>query len=738
MANDNVIEVVVQAVDNMTAVLSKMSADVASLSQKTAQAMDKAGQSASFFDDALDGIKERFLELATVATVIEAFKKFAEGMSEAQDATLRLDLNFRKFGSSIGETRQDLTDWAEQMSKTTSISLTQAKTIETQLLLFPTLTGDLYKQARQIAADFVAGGQDAASTAFMLGRAIESPQAAMRLLRQEGIALSKVEQDQITLIGEYGDKNVAAAFLLGKFEEKSRDTQKTLDEGLGNSIKGVKNAFDELFEGAPDADNNALVTALHELKKVLQDPETKRAADEGAAALAKIAEQFITIASKAVSAGAAVSDFLSKFDDTAKEKTNSFLQGVADQLNRIKVGSVGLGDPLQKVLDLANGKNNGPYPADLLNAQPNYWSALLGSPLGKVNTGPNPEQLAAAAETARRASPEYGNEVADEYKNYLNLQEEARQSIESLQEQAQKSFDQIAGFLDTPVHKLEEFQNLLNGLVAVGAMKPEEASAQYEEAWTLTLGKLQQEATKFYSELDKSTQTTAERAKKQFEDTKNSLIDLESSGQITDATARDRLAEAQSHLDEALNNTRHFSRQITTELQDGFVQAFIAAGEHAQSFGATMLSVLRRILLQAIAMDLMKLLGLDKIQQMLASGTSTSGSYTGAVISIIGKFFGFAGGTDYSPGGFATVGENGPEKLFLPRGSKVVNQNQAAFRGGSGDVNYAPNTDITINGAGGDLEALQARMYAVIYQNNKAQQRELTRLLKRNGYGDLR
>ena len=38
---------------------------------------------------------------------------------------------------------------------------------------------------------------------------------------------------------------------------------------------------------------------------------------------------------------------------------------------------------------------------------------------------------------------------------------------------------------------------------------------------------------------------------------------------------------------------------------------------------------------------------------------------------------GFASGTDYAPGGWSWVGENGPELLNLPRGSRVLNHDEA-------------------------------------------------------------
>lgn len=53
---------------------------------------------------------------------------------------------------------------------------------------------------------------------------------------------------------------------------------------------------------------------------------------------------------------------------------------------------------------------------------------------------------------------------------------------------------------------------------------------------------------------------------------------------------------------------------------------------------------------------------------------SGGGGFIGTALSL----FGFAGGTNYAPGGLAVVGEKGPEIVNLPRGSQVVPNNIAS------------------------------------------------------------
>ncbi len=68
----------------------------------------------------------------------------------------------------------------------------------------------------------------------------------------------------------------------------------------------------------------------------------------------------------------------------------------------------------------------------------------------------------------------------------------------------------------------------------------------------------------------------------------------------------------------------------------------------------------------------------------------------GSSATNVGNVPGYASGTSYHPGGFAWVGERGPELVNLPRGSQVISNDRL---GGGGDT-----YNITINAAPGQSE----------------------------------
>lgn len=80
----------------------------------------------------------------------------------------------------------------------------------------------------------------------------------------------------------------------------------------------------------------------------------------------------------------------------------------------------------------------------------------------------------------------------------------------------------------------------------------------------------------------------------------------------------------------------------------------------------------------------------------------------GTLLSFIPKLFGFAGGTDFAPGGLARINELGGEIVDLPRGSRViphdVSMRMAANANRPAAAAPAPKVDlhVHVNGASGD------------------------------------
>lgn len=84
-----------------------------------------------------------------------------------------------------------------------------------------------------------------------------------------------------------------------------------------------------------------------------------------------------------------------------------------------------------------------------------------------------------------------------------------------------------------------------------------------------------------------------------------------------------------------------------------------------------------------ILSSVVKLLGsINRLSNSDNGGENNDGTWGDissilGILGTVGALFGYAGGTSYSPGGLALVGESGPELVNLPRGSQVFSNSQS-------------------------------------------------------------
>jgi hypothetical protein len=113
--------------------------------------------------------------------------------------------------------------------------------------------------------------------------------------------------------------------------------------------------------------------------------------------------------------------------------------------------------------------------------------------------------------------------------------------------------------------------------------------------------------------------------------------------------------EATEAQNKALEDIRDTAKDFATTLVDGLIDGK----------GATEV-------LHAALKQLASQLAHSGIEALFGGGGA------GGIFAGIGNLLGFAGGTNYAPGGVALVGERGPELVNLPRGSQVFTASQTA------------------------------------------------------------
>lgn len=159
----------------------------------------------------------------------------------------------------------------------------------------------------------------------------------------------------------------------------------------------------------------------------------------------------------------------------------------------------------------------------------------------------------------------------------------------------------------------------------------------------------------------------------------------------TAGDAKQALAEHQFQL-QKLNSA---SQQVGSALSTAFTDA-IVEGKKFSDVLTSLVQTLEKAALNSLVMSFF---------------TPGAGQTTSIFASAL-KGIGFAGGTDYAPGGMALVGESGPELVNLPRGSQVI-PNDVARNMAGGSVS-AP-VVFNVDNRGASVDAV-ARMGQIMTQ----------------------
>jgi phage-related tail protein len=166
---------------------------------------------------------------------------------------------------------------------------------------------------------------------------------------------------------------------------------------------------------------------------------------------------------------------------------------------------------------------------------------------------------------------------------------------------------------------------------------------------------------------------------------------------IANPTATDDQANAAVSIQKQIDETRE-AISAMDEFRSSFEDFVVAAANGKASFKDFADMVIQQIFRMGAAALTAKLFGDPGtsggglfgglLAAFFGSGSSASvGTGVGSGITVPG----YASGTDFAPGGFALVGERGPELVHLPRGSQVTPNNRLGSMGNTINITVAGN-----------------------------------------------
>jgi hypothetical protein len=225
------------------------------------------------------------------------------------------------------------------------------------------------------------------------------------------------------------------------------------------------------------------------------------------------------------------------------------------------------------------------------------------------------------------------------------------------------------GAMDDFDRQAKSIEKHTNSMVAEAATLGESAHAQEEYRVQLLL-----------------TEAALQKSNEISQETQDAIAGIAARA----AGAKQQLAEA-SFAMQRLNSA---SQTVGSALSTAFADA-IVEGKSLNDVVGSLIKTLEKAAINATVMSLF---------------SPGAGGTTSPFASL---FKGFAGGTDFAPGGMAMVGEHGPELVNLPRGSQVIpNDVLRSGSGGGGAIVYSP----AIDARGASVEAV-ARLAQIMEQD---------------------
>jgi hypothetical protein len=284
---------------------------------------------------------------------------------------------------------------------------------------------------------------------------------------------------------------------------------------------------------------------------------------------------------------------------------------------------------------------------------------------------------------AKKADAEAAREQEQRERDLADAVEKAAQATADFKtslEDLQAAGDPLDESALSYKRELEDIQKLAReGEVSTSDLaKAEELLA---EAYAKTTAEIKerldtggQQLKQMQQELDLlNMQTDAERVRAQF------LMDH--------PTATTEQADAAVRMQQQIDETRE-AISAMDDFRSSFEDFVVAAANGKASFKDFADMVIQQIIRMGAAQLTASLFGQQGttgggwigglLSAFFGGGASTSAG-TSAGAGIAGAIPGFATGTDFAPGGFALVGEHGPEIVNLPRGSQVTPNNRVGM-----------------------------------------------------------
>lgn len=229
----------------------------------------------------IDSVGRSILGLATGVGLTMFTRKVFAATAAQEQATAQLQRGWESTGGVVGRTVDQMIANAERLQKTSLFGDEQIIEAQSQLITFTNVTTEQFDRATQAALDLSTRmGTDLKSSIVQIGKVLNEPASQLSQLARSGIQFSDSQEAMIKSLVKSGRLVEAQNIVLGELERQFGGSAAAARDTFGGALTGLSNAFGDLLEGSNGKGGlTESKTQIESLTTLLQDPQTRAAAD---------------------------------------------------------------------------------------------------------------------------------------------------------------------------------------------------------------------------------------------------------------------------------------------------------------------------------------------------------------------------------------------------------------------------------------------------------------------------
>ena len=222
--------------------LKKLADESGKAERKVSGATDKMNKGFSSMTGVVKG-------LAGALAAVGAVRLFTGALQESMRMEKQLNIVNQlvsQTGAAAWTSTQQLKEQASAVALSTLESVEGVMKAKQTLLTFRKVSGDVFGQTINMAADMSAAlGIDLNSATMQLGKALEDPITGMTALTRSGTVFTQQQKDMVKAMVEAGDHAAAQQFILAELEAQYGGAGVAAAQGLAGSIDTLSQRWEE-------------------------------------------------------------------------------------------------------------------------------------------------------------------------------------------------------------------------------------------------------------------------------------------------------------------------------------------------------------------------------------------------------------------------------------------------------------------------------------------------------------